>query len=197
MSRTPSERRPAELKMAIVRYLSIHGLSDLSLRPLAKAVGSSPRVLLYYFGSKEKMVSEVLAEMRRQQAANYAEIHGRNLREEYWMVWKRMSAPASAQLFRLFFEAYGIALRRPKAYRSFLRSTVEDWLRLIADPLCREGYARDEARAFATVMLAGLRGFMLDFCNTGERKRVDRAVEMWLGGLDGLLPKRKGMRVQK
>lgn len=183
--------------MAIVRYLSIHGLSDLSLRPLAKAVGSSPRVLLYYFESKEKMVSEVLAEMRRQQASNYAEIHARNLYEEYWMVWKRMSAPDSAQLFRLFFEAYGIALRRPKAYRSFLRSTVEDWLRLIADPLCREGYARDEARAFATVMLAGLRGFMLDLCNTGDRKRVDRAVQMWLGVLEKLLPKRKRMGAKR
>ena len=197
MSRTPSERRPAELKMAIVRYLALHGLSDLSLRPLAKAVGSSPRVLLYYFGSKENMVSEVLAEVRRQQASNYAEIHGRNLHEEYWMVWKRMSAPDSARMFRLFFEAYGIALRRPKAYRSFLRSTVEDWLRMIADPLWREGYTCDDARAFATVMLAGLRGFMLDLCNTGERKRVDRAVEMWLGGVDRLLPKRKRMRGQE
>lgn len=180
--------------MAIVRYLAAHGLSDLSLRPLAKAVGSSPRVLLYYFGSKEKMVGEVLAEMRRQQAAGYDEIHARNLQEEYWMVWKRMSAPESVPLFRLFFEAYGIALRRPRAYRTFLRTTMEDWLRLIVDPMCREGYVRDEARAFGTVIVAGLRGFMLDFCNTGDRKRVDRAVEMWLGGLDGLLPKRKKTR---
>ncbi|HKT90405.1 MAG TPA: TetR/AcrR family transcriptional regulator [Candidatus Sulfotelmatobacter sp.] len=194
MSRTVNLQRPAELMGAIVRYLTAHGLSDLSLRPLAKAVGSSPRVLLYYFGSKEKMVTEVLAEMRRQQAAGYDEIHGPSLRDEYWMVWKRMSAPDSVPMFRLFFEAYGIALRRPKAYRTFLRSTVEDWLRLIVDPMSREGYGCDEARAFGTLIVAGLRGFMLDFCNTGDRKRVDRAVEMWLGSLDGLLPKRKGTR---
>jgi AcrR family transcriptional regulator len=180
--------------MAIVRYLAAHGLSDLSLRPLAKAVGTSPRGLLYHFGSKEKMLGEVLAEMRRQQAAGYDEIHGRDLQEEYWIVWERMSTPKSVPLFRLFFEAYGIALRRPNAYRAFLRSTVEDWLRLIADPMCREGYARDEARAFGTVILAGLRGFMLDLCNTGDRERVDSAVKIWLGGLDGLLPKRKMRR---
>ncbi len=72
-----------------------------------------------------------------------------------------MSGPDSEPLFRLFFEAYVIALRHPQPCKAFLRATVEDWLRLLADPLSRKGYARGKARAFATVVLAGLRGFML------------------------------------
>ena len=58
MSRPINEERPGELRNAIVHYLIKHGLNGLSLRPLAKALGCTPRVLLYHFGSKEKMVIE-------------------------------------------------------------------------------------------------------------------------------------------
>lgn len=187
MSRTGNPKRPAELLDAIVKYLVEHGLADLSLRPLAKAVGSSPRVLLYYFGSKEKLVGEVLAEIRRGQLRHLGEIPGETFAETCSEAWKRMSAPDSEALFRVFFEAYGIALRNPKKYKDFLRETLESWLRLLADSLCADGYKRSEAEAFATVVLGGLRGFMLDFCNTHDRERVDRAVQLWAGSLDGML----------
>ena len=191
MSRTANERRPEELQDAIVQYLTRHGLADLSLRPLAKAVGSSPRVLLYYFGSKEKMVVKVLAEVRQRQRASYDQIQAVSLAEACWTVWKRMSASDSEPLFRLFFEAYGIALRHPQIYKAFLRDTIEDWLLCVGDPLCCEGYERREVRAFATIVLAGLRGFMLDYCSTRDRRRLDRAVRMWLSTLDSMVPDRK------
>ena len=194
MSRTINERRPKELRAAVVRYLTLHGLADLSLRPLARAVGSSPRVLLYYFGSKEKMVIDILAEIRRQQVASFGEISGATFGEGCRLTWKVMSAPDSEPLFRLFFEAYGIALRRPKLYKEFLRATVEDWVKLVAEELRREGHRRAEARAFATLVLAGLRGFMLDYCNTRDRKRLDRAVEIWANGLDEMLVRVKQRR---
>ena len=182
-----NEQRPEELRAAIVRYLTAHGLADLSLRPLAKAVGSSPRVLLYYFGSKEKMVVDVLAEIRRQQLTAFGEISGATFGEACRLTWKRMSALDSEPLFRLFFEAYGIALRRPNLYKDFLRATIEDWINLVAEELRQDGHRREDARAFATVVLAGFRGFMLDFCNTRDRKRLDHAVEMWTRSLDEML----------
>lgn len=194
MSRTVNQQRPEELRVAIVRYLTAHGLADLSLRPLAKAVGSSPRVLLYYFGSKEEMVVDILAEIRRQQLASFGEITGATFGEGCRLTWKVMSAPDSEPLFRLFFEAYGIALRRPKLYKDFLRATIEDWVNLVAEELCKDGHRREDARAFATVVLSGLRGFMLDYCNTRDRKRVDRAVDIWTKGLDETLARLKHRR---
>lgn len=187
MSRTANQRRPQELRDAIVQYLIKHGLSDLSLRPLAKAVGSSPRVLLYYFGSKEKLVIEVVKQIRQQQLAAYGEVNPPTFADACQIIWKRMTAPDSEPVFRLYFEIYGIALRHPQLYRDFLRDTVEDWLTLIADPLSREGYQSSESRAFATILVAGLRGFMLDYCTTHDRRRLDRAVGLWLSGLDSLL----------
>ncbi len=187
MSRTANKKRPGELCNAIVQYLVRHGLSDLSLRPLAKAIGSSPRVLLYYFGSREKMVVEVLAEIRQRQRATYGQMQAATFEQACCTIWKHMSAPDCEPLFRLFFEAYGLALCHPKLYKDFLRSTIEDWLKFVASPLHREGYKRKQARAFATVLLAGLRGFMLDYCATRDRKRLDRAVNLWLRTLDSIL----------
>src|SRR5580698_3978467 len=142
MSRTVNPKRPGELREAIVQYLIEHGLTDLSLRPLAKAIGSSPRVLLYYFGSKEKMVVDVLAEIRKQQRASYGQVQTGSLAEDCRIIWKHMSAPDSEPLFRLFFEVYGMALRRPQVYKDFLHATIEDWLEFTADSLGREGYGK-------------------------------------------------------
>jgi AcrR family transcriptional regulator len=191
MSRPADEERPQELLDAIVRYLVHHGLSGLSLRPLAKAVGSSPRGLLYHFGSKEKLVVGVLAELRRRQQNAYGS-DAPTFAEACRKIWRQMSSPKSEPLFRLFFEAYGIALRNPRLYAEFLHHTIEDWLSLIAEPLVQEGYKPSDARAFATVVLAGMRGFMLDYCTTKDRARLDRAVNLWLGKLDSMLPT-KGM----
>jgi len=186
MSRTADEKRPEVLRDAMVEYLIAHGLTDLSLRPLAKAVGSSPRVLLYYFGSKEGLIIQVLADLRQRQRASYGQVGG-SLTAACRIIWKRMRAPGSEPLFRLFFEAYGLALRHPRLYKSFLQATIDDWLELIAGSLHEESYEPAEARALATVVLAGLRGFMLDYCTTHDRKRLDAAVELWLRGLDSLM----------
>src|ERR1700722_7774655 len=140
MGRPIDEKRPEELRNAIVRYLIKHGLTGLSLRPLAKALGCTPRVLLYHFGSKEKMVIEVLAQVRRGQRVAYGQIEEGSFTEGYRMIWKRMSAPDSEPLFRLFFEAYGIALRSPRLYKAFLHETIEHWLQLMTDELESERY---------------------------------------------------------
>jgi hypothetical protein len=61
----------------------------------------------------------------------------------------------------------------------------------MTDELGGEGYQRKQARAIATIVLAGFRGFMLDFCTTNDRKRMDRAVGLWPRSLDSMLTTRK------
>jgi AcrR family transcriptional regulator len=191
MSRRKNEKRPEELRDAIVEYLIKHGLHNLSLRPLAKALGCSPRVLLYHFGSKEKMVIEVLAQIRQRQRATYGRVEGATFAKGCQTIWTHMSAPDSEPLFRLFFETYGIALRHPRLYKAFLHDTIEDWLQLVTGDLAGARHRRKQSRAIATIVLAGLRGFMLDFCTTHDRERVELAVRLWLNSLDSMLTKRK------
>jgi AcrR family transcriptional regulator len=187
VARVADERRPAELLDAIAGYLVKHGVAEMSLRPLAKAVGSSPRVLLYYFGSKEKLVVRALAQLRDRQRGAFG-----GLREQRHdtpsdacrAIWQQMSAPQSEVLFKFFFETYALALRHPRRYGDFLKSAIEDWLEFVAEPMIRMGYPEKEARAFASIVIAGFRGFMLDYCASRDRERVDRAVDVWLHSLN-------------
>ncbi len=185
--RVADQTRPVELLDAIVGYLVKNGVAELSLRPLAKAVGSSPRVLLYYFGSKEALVVRALARLRERQRGIFG-----GMREAKYeqpsdacrAIWKQMSAPQSELLFKFFFETYALALRNPRRFGAFLSTAVEDWLEFVAEPLIRAGHRPGEARAFATIVIAGFRGFMLDYCASRDRERVDRAVDLWLDSLD-------------
>lgn len=191
MARTASPTRPGELLDAVVGYLVRNGVAELSLRPLAKAVKSSPRVLLYYFGSKDELVVKALARLRERQRGSFGELREAKYErpsDACRAIWKQMSAPQSELLFKFFFETYAMAMRHPKSYADFLRTAVEDWLDFVAAPLVRKGHARKDARAFATVVIAGFRGFMLDYCATHDRERVDRAVNFWLDSLDTIPP---------
>ena len=191
MARTASPTRPGELLDAVVGYLVRNGVAELSLRPLAKAVKSSPRVLLYYFGSKEELVVRALARLRERQHGSFGKLREAKYElpsDACRAIWKQMSAPQSDLLFKFFFETYAMALRHPKPYADFLSTAVEDWLDFVAAPWVRKGHARKDARAFATVVIAGFRGFMLDYCATRDRERVDRAVDLWLDSLDTIPP---------
>lgn len=189
MARTANLERPDELLDAVLAYLVSHGVADVSLRPLARAVGSSPRVLLYYFGSKEALIDRALARLREKQRAAYAGMKlaaAANPREACRAIWRNLSAPASEPLFRMFFQAYSMGLQDPERFREFLHSAIEDWLEFLAAPLIARGRSSAMARAYATVVLAGFRGFVLDYSASKDRARLDAAVELWLDGLDAI-----------
>ncbi|MGB6385639.1 MAG: TetR/AcrR family transcriptional regulator [Terriglobales bacterium] len=189
MVRIADQRRPEELLDAIVGYIAKKGVAGLSLRPLAKAVHSSPRVLLYYFGSKEKLVSKAIARLRVRQRAGFGKMREASYdrpSDACRAIWMQMSAPESESAFKLSFEVYALALRHPRRLADFLHSSVEDWLEFLSEPLLRQGRSKEEARAFATIVVAGFRGFMLDYCASHDRERVDRAVELWLKALDSI-----------
>ena len=199
MTRQADEGHREALLDRIVDYVHAHGVADLSLRPLSKAVGASPRVLLYYFTSKDDLVLEVVARARERQRRLFERLKEQQAEtalDACRAVWDVMSAPKSEPAFRLFFEIYGLALRDPKRYADFLRSAVGDWLAYIERSFLRMGHAPQDARAIATVVLAGYRGFMLDLCATHDRRRIDRAVDMWLATLEAL-PRPRALRKER
>jgi AcrR family transcriptional regulator len=170
------DRREA-LLASVTEYVLEHGVASLSLRPLAKATNSSPRILLYYFGSKEDLVTAVIERLRDRQRASFASVprNRQSYGESVRAAWKMMSAPEHSAHFRLFFELYGLALREPERYQTFLRNAVGDWLDHLEAPALRNGHSKEAARALATVLLAGYRGLLLD-----------RAVEIWIAALDAI-----------
>ncbi len=74
MTRVADPQLREDLLDAVVRYIVANGISDLSLRPLAEAVNSSPRGILYHFGSKEKLIEAVLTRAAERQREIFAQL---------------------------------------------------------------------------------------------------------------------------
>ncbi len=185
MARTRNDQRPEELLQAITVYVVKHGLSDLSLRPLAKAVGSSPRVLLYYFGSKEELVAAVFVKVREWQQRVLITSGGNNTFADISRrAWSEIVRPGNIHGLEFFYECYSQAVRHRKEYKDFLHGCFEDWIDRLIRVFLDAGTDRHRAQAIATILLSGLRGFALDYCATRNRARVEQALEFWIEALE-------------
>jgi AcrR family transcriptional regulator len=170
---TESPRRHELLELAY-EYALEHGVADLSLRPLAAAINSSPRVLLFLFGSKSELVQALLARARvdelellhRARSAG----DGGDLIAVASELWGWLAAEEHRALLTLWVEGYARSLIDPDGpWAGFAAATVADWLRVLS-----ESGAGDEE---ATLVLAVLRGAFLDLLATGDLARTTDAVE--------------------
>lgn len=172
MDDSGASARQVELLEAAYAYVLEHGLGDLSLRPLAAAIGSSPRVLLYLFDSKDGLIRALLARARQEELAFLASTPAGDLTTVAREVWSWLAAPAHRGLLTLWTETYARSLLDPGGpWAGHAAGTVHDWLTVLsaADP------AATPERC--TAVLAVLRGAMLDLLATGDRARTTAAVE--------------------
>lgn len=162
--------RETELLDGAYRYVLEHGLQGLSLRPLASAIGSSPRVLLFLFSSKEGLVRAILGRARQAELAALGDL--RSAESTTRDVWGWLAASEHRPLLTLWLETYALSVSDPGGpWDDFAARTVADWLDLL-------GVALPPERA--TLTLAVLRGALLDLLATGDVARTTRAVEAYL-----------------
>ena len=171
-----ASRRRDELLERAYAYALEHGLVGMSLRPLAAAVGSSPRVLLFLFGSKDGLVRALLARARADELALLARAapagRGADLGAVVRATWGWLVADEHRPLLALWVEAYARSLVEADGpLAGFARATVEDWLALLAAA---------PGPGDRTLALAVLRGALLDLLATGDAERTTAAVEAWL-----------------
>lgn len=63
---TKPDTKRADIIQRLTAYVLAQGLSASSLRPLAKAAGTSDRMLLYYFKDKAEIITAVLEQISAQ-----------------------------------------------------------------------------------------------------------------------------------
>src|SRR5262245_54453115 len=144
----PSPRRRELLELAY-EYVLDNGLDDMSLRPLAMAIGSSPRVLLFLFGSKDGLVRALLDRARADELSLLDELRlletGEGLEGTVRATWGWLAEAHHRRLLALWVQAYARSLTDPeRPWAGFARSTVADWLEILAaaqDPAHRSTQA--------------------------------------------------------
>ena len=172
----------ARLLRAAIDHVAEHGVADLSLRGLAAAIGTSHRMLIYHFGSKEELLIAVIRAVEEQQRQKLADLDidpSLAPAEIMRRMWKHISDPALWPNERLFFEMYGQALQGRTHTVDFLDDIVESWLEPIAALRREQGVPARVARAQARLDLAITRGLLLDLLATGDRAGVDEAMEQF------------------
>ena len=176
---TPRQR----LLDASIDYVATNGLSDVSLRTLAAALGTSHRMLIFHFGSKEGLWVEIIRTVEERQRRLLGEIlpdPDQPVREAMRAWWKHISDPALWPNERLFFEIYGQALQSRPHTVELLDGIVEDWLGPATEINLALGIPRDLARAHARVGVAVTRGLLLDLLATRDVAGVDAAMDAFI-----------------
>jgi AcrR family transcriptional regulator len=178
----PGEARERLLDAAI-DYVVGHGLTDLSLRRLAGELGTSHRMLIHHFGSRDGLWVAIIREVERRQRAQIEEIapvaEG-SYADAMRAWWRHISDPGLWPNERLFFEVYGRALQGREPEVELLDGIVDSWLEPATTMGEAMGLPRATAEAAARLGIAVTRGLLLDLLATGNREAVDAALEHWI-----------------
>jgi AcrR family transcriptional regulator len=180
MARPRDEARRRQLIAGTRDYLLRVGVSAADLGELARELGTSARMLVHYFGSKDELIAAAVDDARAQQLAlfsNWFETRDdRTVSDLLRSLRDLMQTPQLQPYLRLFSEVYALTVQQPGRFPSFsTRAAVHDWLPRLESALRDGGASDDQARALATLVLAVQRGLLLDEHGTGEHERVEAA----------------------
>lgn len=173
MGRDPDPTIKVALLQKILQYLLEHGVQNLSLRPLAKVLGTNARMLIYHFGSKEQLIIEAL------ELAQQYQIEGltkrpkpkANSEAELAYLWQWFSSDDFLAFGKLLFEVEVLGMNGNKHYSAFARQIIEGWVSFIQTRFnnCNASTANIIVNTFS--------GFLLDLLITNDTKRVNASFK--------------------
>ncbi len=180
MGRRPQPLIRQRLLEACTDYALEHGLPD-RLGPLADAAGTSSRMLVYHFGTRDGLLREILGQARHRQVEAFTELLRVRTEEPYPATlshaWSAMTGPYGRPYLQMFGRLHDTA--GEPLWPGFRRTATTDWLA----PL--EAGMRSLGRPeLATVVLAVIRGLLMDLDATGDAARTHEAFHHFLATID-------------
>jgi AcrR family transcriptional regulator len=170
-----TDRRDALLRR-VVRAAAAGGLARRSLRDLAAQVGTSHRMLIHHFGSRDGLLTAVVEAVERDQNERLGELPD-DAAEAIRVSWRRTSVPSLWPIERLFFECYARGSQGEPPFDRLMPKLVDQTLAAVSARA--DVSVNEEGRAGARLGLAVIRGLLLDLVATGDRKATDRALELY------------------
>jgi AcrR family transcriptional regulator len=178
----PATGRDALLARAIGHFAE-HGVGDTSLRALAEEIGTSHRMLIYHFGSREGLLAAVVDTVEQgardtlarmvEEARVEADPLEAGLR--YW----RMVTDDALVYGPLFFELSSHAMLGLPHAAELRERLVTTWLDALETMWTTRGVPSLAARQQARLDLAIARGLLHDLLLTGDRAAVDGAMHAY------------------
>jgi AcrR family transcriptional regulator len=184
MGRRPQPQIRDRLLDACTDHALEHGLPD-RLEPLVSATGTSARMLIYHFGTRDALLRAILGRARQRQRDTYGDLLRARPGEPYTATlqraWTSMTGPNGQPYLRMFGQLRESAEQH--LWPDFRRIATTDWLGPLEDGLRSLG--RPD---LATLVLAVIRGLLLDLDATADTARADRAFRDFLDAVRLLAP---------
>ena len=192
MPRTSDPVRRLQLLDEVVAYLGEHGLGLLSLRPLAAGLGVSTNRLVHHFGTKDQLITvalqravEIQEDVRNGWLADAPGLSQPELLRRWW--WWMNERPEHLALVRLGFEAVTLHATASGVPGEVRDAQISVWRSNIEQRLIAGGMAADEAAVEASLVKATFSGLVLDLLASGERGRLEAALDTMLARLEARL----------
>lgn len=153
------------------------GTLDYSINAIAKLIGTSGRMLVYHFGSKQELEKQMISllEVRlREKMWSFQDVTSKdenNATESLIQMWEHLTSPSMRGLLKLTMELNQRAMQGDVETRRFLSQENQKWV----DDLS-EKYSED----VALCLLHLFQGAILDFLTTGNAQRGYRTIKVFI-----------------
>jgi AcrR family transcriptional regulator len=179
MSRRPDPERKSELVVRILDHLLDKSLSGVTFRSLASALGVSTFTLVYQFGTRAELISDVVAAISAREAGIHENLVANPASVEAYFdglqrSWQWTLEPRNRQLQRLEFEASMIEALDPAAH-SFVRSLFGRWQQIGRDALLSFGIDPQDAEEESRLVVDTFYGIQFDLVLNGDEERATAA----------------------
>lgn len=176
------EARKQQLLDAVVGDLVANGVADFSLRRAARAAGTTHKVLLYHFDDTLDLLLQAVVALRQQRIDRglvAADLSGGTLADRVRSLWPVLTSGESAVLDQVI----GLAIHDPERYGVLAREASAEYLPALV-ALCPPTWDAGRKSEVAAMVLATLRGFLVDLRTTGRSDTVDAGFAALLRALD-------------
>jgi len=179
---TRGEARRKELLDRVTDDLAVNGLVDFSLRRAARAAGTTHKVLLYYFDGADDLMLQAILKLRarRIDKSMAAATQGQmTLSARVRAIWRALLSEES----RVLDQAIGLMMYDRTRYAELGRGATQQYLPGLLS-LCPPHWAERRKREVAAMIMATLRGFLIDGLTSGDMAGADAGLEALARALD-------------
>lgn len=166
------------LLQAAIGYFAENGIGDASLRQIAAGIGSSHRMLIYHFSSREGLLEAVVDELEKGERDILNQMlvdDGRAPRVRSWEFWTHV-VDAVDFYGPLYFELASRAMHSEDPRSPLRVPNVEMWIEALGSFWTQQGLTSRQSKVQARLSLAVARGLLHDFLLTRDRRAVDQAM---------------------
>lgn len=176
MSRPPEPQKKEELLEKCLAAAIDTGSLDCSINVIAKRIGTSGRMLVYHFGSKQGLEKQVISLLERRLRDKLWSFHletkdGDRLKALLQM-WEHFTSPELYGLLKLTMELNQRAVQGDIETRQFLELESQKWLEALSQLL--------DSEDMALMLLHLFQGAILDYLTTGNVRRPEQTIRNFI-----------------